>query len=236
MIDKHNDSEFLEAAKQGNIEDKPLPVSFAEGDYTLGNVKTYKDIPGWINGAEWIYERMVDESEDGDQFLEIGTFFGQSAARMCELIRDSGKDLKFYSMDVYYEIESSLAMGRHPQTFKDFRDFHSYTDIYNLVSNIFDYMGLKKYVELICCDSKYGYKLFDNETFKMVYVDGNHYYENVYNDLVNFFPKVKKNGYIICDDVVYESVTDAIETFCQEFNISKNDVEYNNNSCIIKKI
>jgi hypothetical protein len=178
---------------------------------------------------------MVQEAQDGDQFLEIGTFFGQSAARMCELIRDSKKNIKFTSMDVYYEIESSLMLNRHPEGFKKFRETHNYTDIYNLVNNIFEFLKLKEYVELICCDSKYGYKLFTNESLKMVYIDGNHSYESVYTDLVNFYPKVKDGGYIICDDTVYESVTKAITDFCNKFFIGPPNIEYKGNSCIIKK-
>jgi len=226
-INQHTDSDFLQQAFDANIHLKK--------DYSLGNIKSYKDIPGWINDAEWIYAKIVDESVDGDEFLEIGTFFGQSTARMCELIKESTKAVKFYSMDIYYEAETAIALGRHPESFVEFRKEHNYTDMYNLVSNILTFMGLREYVELICCDSKYGHRLFENEQFKMVYIDGNHYYESVYNDLINFFPKVKKNGYIICDDIVYDSVKAAVSDFCQSFKISENNVEYHNNSCIIKR-
>ena len=226
-IDQHTDEDFLKKAFEANTHLKK--------DYSLGALKSYKDIPGWINDAEWIYRRMVNESNDGDELLEIGTFFGQSAARMCELIRDSGKELKFYSMDVYYEIETSLSLGRHPQSFKDFRETHNYTDMYNLVTNIMTFMELKEYVELICCDSRYGHRLFENESFKMIYIDGNHNYDYVYSDLINFWPKVKQDGYIICDDIVYDSVTQAISDFCIKNKIDKDQLEYGNNSCIIKK-
>lgn len=226
-MDKHTDSEFLKQAFDANLHLKP--------DYSLGAIKSYKDIPGWINDAEWIYERMVNESEDGDEFLEIGTFFGQSTARMCELIRDSKKKIKFYTMDIYHEMEVALATDRHPQSFKDFRNEHSYADVYNLTKNILTFLGLNEYVEQIVCDSKYGHRLFENDIFKMVYIDGNHHYDNVLSDLKNFWPKIKKGGYMICDDTVYESVMDAVRDFCIEKSISHQEIEFNNNSCIIKK-
>jgi predicted O-methyltransferase YrrM len=226
-MDQHTDEEFLQKAFESNVHLKK--------DYSLGTIKSYKDVPGWINDAEWIYKLIVDSAEDGDQFLEIGTFFGQSAARMAELIRDSDKDLKFYSMDIFYEIDTCIALDRHPKSFKEFRNAHNYTDIYNLIVNMFEFMGLREYVEFICCDSKYGHKLFVDNSLKLVYIDGSHSYESVYADLVNFWPKVKVGGYIACDDTVYDSVKDAIKDFCKLYNIKESTVSYVSNSCTIKK-
>jgi cephalosporin hydroxylase len=226
-MDKHTDKEFLQQAFDAN--------KLIKKQYNFHTMQSYKDIPGWINDAEWIYEKIVNESEDGDKLLEIGTFFGQSAARMAELIRDSKKNIKFYSMDIYYEVESSLMLDRHPKSFKDFREKHRYADIYNLVKDILIKIGLKEYVEQICCDSKYGYKLFDDNYFKMVYIDGNHYYDYVYADLINWWPKIKEGGYIICDDIAYDSVTKAIDDFIDYYKLDKSKCEYNYNSFIYKK-
>jgi hypothetical protein len=226
-MDKYTDNEFLKQAFEVNKHLKP--------DYSLGAIKSYKDIPGWLNDTEWIYERMVNESQDGDEFLEIGTFFGQSTARMCELIRNSKKKIKFYTMDTYHEMEVALVTDRHPQSFKDFRNEHSYTDVYNLTKNILTFLGLNEYVEQIVCDSKYGYRLFENDTFKMIYMNGNHHYDSALSDLINLWPKVKKNGYIVYNDTAHESVMDAVRNFCIENSISNQEVEFNNNSCIIKK-
>jgi len=227
-MDQHTDPEFLKQAFESN--------QHLKKDYSLGKIRNYRDIPGWINDAEWIYARMVEECVDGDELLEIGTFFGQSTARMCELIKDSGKNIKFYSMDIYYEAETALALGRHPESFLEFRKAHDYTDMFNLVNNILSFMGLKEYVELICCDSKYGHRLFEDKQFKMVYVDGNHFYDSLSLDLRNFWPKIKNGGYIICDDTVYESVSKAINDFIEDLNINLENVEFGNNCCLIKKI
>lgn len=226
-MDKHTDPEFLKQAFESNIHLKP--------DYSLGAIHSYKDIPGWINDAEWIYKRMVGECSDGDIFLELGTFFGQSAARMGQLIKDSGKNIKFYTMDVYHEMEVALATDRHPNSFKEFRNAHGYADLYNLVKDIFKFLGLNDYIEQIICDSRYGHKLFEDNTLKMVYIDANHTFDYVYADLTNYWPKVKNGGFMICDDIVYESVTDAVDKFCENYGITLEKREYNKNSVIIKK-
>ena len=54
----------------------------------------------------------------------------------------------------------------------------------------------------------------------------------MYNDLINFWPKIKKGGYVGGDDIVYEEVLNDVKKFCKEFNVK---VEYNSNSFLIHK-
>ena len=71
---------------------KPIPEHWKE-HYNIYDFESYKDVPGWINDAEFIYKEMVDEAKDGDHFVEIGTLLGQSATRMAQLIRKSRKNI-----------------------------------------------------------------------------------------------------------------------------------------------
>lgn len=43
---------------------------------------------------------------------------------------------------------------------------------------------------------------FDNEIFDFIFIDGNHYYTYVYEDIFNWFPKLKKGGIISGHDYV----------------------------------
>ena len=73
---------------------KPIPEHWKE-KYDIYVFDSYKDVPGWINDAEFIYKEMVDEAQDGDHFVEIGTFLGQSTTYMAELIKKSRKKISF---------------------------------------------------------------------------------------------------------------------------------------------
>jgi hypothetical protein len=42
--------------------------------------------------------------------------------------------------------------------------------------------------------------LFKDNYFDWVYIDGDHQYEFVKNDLENFYKKLKEGGFLICDD------------------------------------
>ncbi len=48
--------------------------------------------------------------------------------------------------------------------------------------------------------SEHAVSEFTDEYFDWVYIDGNHHYDNVLSDLRNYFPKVKKSGFIAGDD------------------------------------
>lgn len=61
--------------------------------------------------------------------------------------------------------------------------------------------------------------LFQDSYFDWIYIDGDHTYEGVTADLNNYFPKVKKKGLIIGDDFGWESVRQAVKTFCLIHNI-----------------
>ena len=61
----------------------------------MKHITSYKDIPGWINDAEHIYEEIVNEAKDGDIVAEIGTLLGQSSCRMASLIKILQRILSF---------------------------------------------------------------------------------------------------------------------------------------------
>ena len=56
-----------------------------------------------------------------------------------------------------------------------------------------------------------------------IYIDGDHSYKGVKNDLELYYPKVKKNGLILCDDYRnFQGVKKAVEEFCKKNKIDGN--------------
>jgi len=51
---------------------------------------------------------------------------------------------------------------------------------------------------------------FEDESLDLVYIDGNHQYEAVKNDIIKWLPKVKKTGYITGHDIKRDSVRKAV--------------------------
>ncbi|MBU3591454.1 class I SAM-dependent methyltransferase [Polynucleobacter sp. 78F-HAINBA] len=71
---------------------------------------------------------------------------------------------------------------------------------------------------------------FQDESFDLVYIDGDHTYEGVVKDLAAWYPKVKKGGIICGDDIGWPGVKKAVDEFFIRLNkeyqiISKNGFE-----------
>ena len=217
--------------------DKPVPKHWKE-EYNPYNIQSYKDVPGWINDAEFVYPEMVKQAQDGDHFVEIGTLLGQSTTHMAQLIKDSGKDIKFDAIDIFWEIEHCV---RNHESSGHPKEFYEYLSILlnefdlrapDIVKHPLSVLRVQDLVNLITCDEKYAHRLYDDNSLKFVWIDGDHGADVVYNDLVNFWPKIKVGGTIGGDDIHYEEVLNDVEKFSTEYKV---DVKYDYNSFLITK-
>jgi predicted O-methyltransferase YrrM len=217
--------------------DKAVPKYWKE-KYDVFDFKSYKDVPGWVNDAEFIYEEMVNQAEDGDHFVEIGVLLGQSTARMGELIRDSKKKIRFDAIDIFWIIEHTIRnykLSGHPKEFFHYIDKLKTEwdlDIMNMIGHPLRALGVVDYVNFITCEEQYAHSIYKDNSLKFVWIDGDHGADVVYNDLVNFWPKLKNGGTIGGDDIVYEEVLSDVEKFSKEYKV---DVKYDCNSFLIIK-
>jgi len=215
---------------------KPIPKYWKE-KYDIYAFDSYKDVPGWINDAEKVYPEMVSKAQDGDHFVEIGTLLGQSTSYMGQLIKDSGKDIKFDSIDLFWPIEHVIRNYKSSGHPKEFNQYLSDLQKYDLrapdiINHPLRILGVQEYVNLITCDEKYAHRLYDDNSLKFVWIDGDHGKDIVYNDLVNFWPKMKSGGTIGGDDIAYQEVLDDVKKFSKEYDVK---VKYDYNSFLITK-
>ena len=206
------------------------PKYYKEEGYSLSQ-NSYKDVPGWVNDAEYIYKEMVDGAKDGDHFVEIGTFLGQSATRMGELIKSSGKKITFDSIDLFWLIPHTIKRydeAGHPYQFCQYlNEFEKIgCSIVDIIRHPFKQIGIDDYINLITCDEKYSHRLYNDNSLKFVWIDGDHGPNIIYKHLVNYWPKLKKGGVIGGDDIEFSGVLDDVKKFTKEKNIQ---VEYSYN-------
>ena len=215
---------------------KPIPKYWKE-KYDIYAFDSYKDVPGWINDAEKVYPEMVSKAQDGDHFVEIGTLLGQSTSYMGQLIKDSGKNIKFDSIDLFWPIKHVIRNYKSSGHPKEFNQYLSDLQKYDLrapdiINHPLRILGVQEYVNLITCDEKYAHRLYDDNSLKFVWIDGDHGKDIVYNDLVNFWPKMKSGGTIGGDDIHYKEVLDDVKKFSKEYDVK---VKYDYNSFLITK-
>lgn len=156
--------------------------------------------------------------------IEIGAMYGDSS----EIILNNFNINKYYIIDPYIVYEeynqdgfNKILKGRNDAIFYKIKN-----KLNAINDNVIFYRNKSNDTKII--DS------FDNDTIDFIFIDGNHTYKYVLEDLENYSPKLKKNGILCGDDffmrshsndilnsgagynepMVYEAVTD----FCIKYN------------------
>ena len=104
-------------------------------------------------------------------------------------------------------------------------DDSAYENYYKEVKNKF---SNNPKVRIIRDTSVNAAKMFDNEYFDFVYLDGDHTYEGVTKDLESWYPKLKKFGVMCGDDYGHPSgvgVIEAVTKFAYRNKLLVNDGE-----------
>ena len=205
--------------------------------YRINDIRDWRDIPGWINDADWLFKKIVDECDNDDHLVEIGTYFGQSACCMGELIKNSKKNIIFDSIDSFETLDPSFIAGFHPDQFKDYRFSKELktAPISHIVKMHLNILEIDNFVNVKVCESNYAHHFYDDNSLKMVYLDGDHRYDQIFNDMKSFWPKVKSGGYLCGDDIIFDGVKTALSDFKLKYKINSNDVKRNTFCWEIKK-
>jgi predicted O-methyltransferase YrrM len=159
-------------------------------------MKNTHEIDGWFN-YEDLLETLVNKIPDNGIFVEGGAWLGKSSSYLCDLAKDR---IKVYIVDTWEgskeEMETSHQLAKEK-------------DIYQI---FLENMGERKFTP-IKKESVEASKDFEDESCDVVFIDMDHSYEAVKQDLIHWFPKVKKGGYIAGHDIDWPGVSKAINEF-----------------------
>jgi len=138
------------------------------------------------------YDRVSLIQQIGKEFLngigvEVGSFKGEFAKEILEVW-----DGNLYMVDVW--------RGLDVEIYNDASNHSIHTDAYaEAMKNI---AGKEGRATMIRCDSAKGANLFADESLDFVYIDANHAYDFVVEDIKYWYPKVKKGGYLCGHDYI----------------------------------
>lgn len=160
--------------------------------------------------CEDLYKWVVFNSPETAHFVEIGIAEGKSSAFLGVEIINSGKKIKLDCIDCW-------DMKTNPNI--------NYTETTrNNLTPLFDKMDLR----IIQNYSKIESKKYLENSLDFVFIDGDHSYSGVTNDIINWLPKLKPNGVIGGHDynpIEYpDNVIKAVDDFFGKeiVNVSKN--------------
>ena len=209
-------------------------------DENLGANLTYRDfkIKSWCIDIPIIKECINSMNFDSRvNIVEIGVHGGGSLLRTFDEIE--GRNCSLYGIDCWENIIECGINGIsndfwEEESLKKFLSLHKQNRT-NL-ENILEKYDKSDQVTLI-----HGFSTepniigrFEDNTIDLLYIDGDHSFDGCYNDLKNWYPKLKTGGFILNDDYSWETVKNAVEEFGTKNNII--DFKTYENQCIFRKI
>ena len=140
-----------------------------------------------------IFEMINEFYKEDFTVIEIGSFEGAST----EMFAISCK--KVYSIDPYDMVDDSFELQitkdnlkKAEQVFIErFKDYKNVIKIRDFSENVTD--------------------MFEDESIDAIYIDGNHNFYPTINDIINYFPKIKKDGIISGHDYYWHPIKKAIK-------------------------
>lgn len=119
--------------------------------------------------------------------VEVGTFKGEFSKQILSIW-----DGTLYMVDVWREMDESYEDSSNHKYFNN----NVYDDVIRNI-NGFDDRAI-----MIRSTSESASKIFSNNLLDFVYIDANHAYDFVKNDIEYWYPKVKKGGYLLGHDYI----------------------------------
>jgi len=173
----------------------------------------YQNIDGWFS-YEYLYKDMVAQAEDNSLFVEIGSFKGKSSAYMAVEIANSQKQIQFECID-----PMEINIGEWACSEDEARGY-SEEGFHERMAPVNGYYKLNKMA------SDEASKLYEDGSIDFLMIDGDHSYDAVYKDIINFLPKMRSGGLITGDDAYDPRVKKALEDAAGHLNPVNNGVQF----------
>lgn len=167
-------------------------------------MKKTAEISGWFQHSN-VYDYLLNNMSEDGAFVELGAWLGKSSSYLCDKKKPNQKIIIVDSwMGSPNELETTHRLATKTDIFEIFKEN----------------MGERDYraIRMLSVDAS---KLFDDESLDVVYIDLTHTYEAVKEDILSWYPKVKKGGYISGDDYhpVWQGVIQAVDELLPERQI-----------------
>jgi Methyltransferase domain len=162
----------------------------------------YDRVPGSFNFRE-IYDSAIQEAGQGAAIVEIGSWYGRSAAYMAVEIANSGKQMDFYCVDMWTESSNRYSIAEQVatevgSTFPRFRENMQRGGVWYLIKTLNH-------------PPAHAASLFAQESVDFIMIDGADSYANVRDLIRAWLPKLKPNGVIAGDDADFPGILVGVQ-------------------------
>lgn len=166
---------------------------------------SWRQIHGWSSFL-WAYDLAVEEAVDGDTIVEIGVAFGRSVAYLARKVIESGKRIKIYAVDPWWDdwwqfpeqyppqLTRPTWGGEHAQFGRDLGGPFS-AFVHSMRTHAPEEL---ERLNVLRCRSADAAKMIG--PCSMVLIDGSHNYEDVAQDIALWRPHLRPGGLLAGDD------------------------------------
>lgn len=157
----------------------------------LKPVISWEKLNGWFDYPQ-IYDHAVQVAEDGAHFVEIGSHQGKSTAYLALKIKESGKKIRLDACDIWVDYWDQV--------------------FFNNMRKV----GVIHRITPVHMPSVEAAKLYADESLDFIFIDADHSYEAVKEDIEAWYPKLKRGRYLAGHDyksVDFPGVQKAVDRF-----------------------
>lgn len=169
-------------------------------------------------------DEMMCSFEQNLIIAELGVFEGDFSKK----IKNICNPKELYLVDLFH--------GNFGSGDKDGKNYH-FVQLENEMTKLMDFFNKDENVKIIKSSTLDFLNKIDDNYLDLVYIDADHSYNSVLNDLRLSYVKVKKNGFICGHDYVLGTEAEkAVNDFCKEVNLEINYLTKDGcpSFCIIK--
>lgn len=128
--------------------------------------------------------------------LEIGSWLGCSSYFIAKSLLEISLDSKLFCIDTW---KGSTGVSNH--------NIANYIDIFGQFKGLMEYYNVYNIIKPFMVESDVAFEIIKNDKFDVIFIDGDHRYEKVKNDILNAVLKIKPGGLLIGHDC---------ECYCEE--------------------
>lgn len=149
-------------------------------------------VPGWCSSEKALFMMDIIKENKCRHCIEIGVFAGMSLLPIAKALQYNGKG-KIFAIDAWDTSEATKGFNPPDSNYTwwgqlDFNYFYKQT------LNLINKNKLNKFCSIIKQSSQSAAHLFSDEMIDFIHLDGNHNEEFAFQDITDYFPKIKDGG------------------------------------------
>lgn len=175
---------------------------------------TYRDIPGWFDFGT-LYESVAERAKDGDHLVEVGVWLGKSISFLADYLKRLGKNVRLDAVDTW----KGTLSDEERAAFEPFIRRHG--DAAGTVVGVFEEnmraCGVADIVRTVQKLSVEAAGDYGNQSLDFVFIDADHRYDAVKEDIAAWWPKIKPGGSLAGHDYTHTTLTGVRRAVDEEF-------------------